>query len=637
MHKVIFNFKTRSLYDWEYIMFGIAVFLIPFHTGHMALSISLFGSMGSKLSIFPVLIGLCLFLYQCVKKREWYVPKICSTFFCILLVWQIFSLIHGLVIFPNWQEISANQFKKLDFLLSILSSKGIFLDTLVIGHTWWAIKLIFTHILEYVVTYGVVIWGISLFYRNREISFQALRYGILSGAIICSTYSVIEFLYLFGSYDAMAILAHINSWIYDIEISHGWWPPLLGGNRVRSIFAEPAYMALYMTVTIPFLLAQIRIAKTKKWFWKVLFAMQLFMMWGTNSKTAMGILLAEALSAIIFFYLRRKKISLKKSFFPLLIIILLCGTGIGLNWLFQHRYAVDYDLISITSNDTVTLKITNKSPIVWDKRTGIDLTSAWFTKDWEDESGRVNVPLDRTLFPGQSCEVAVRLPEPISKEEYSNVVMELTTNNAFQNDIRLASQGAAKFTLQWNQNRLVDKGEAEPLENKMTAMTSQTEGSNQQRYGMMHVETLIGRAHPFFGVGGQELKQAYFVSYIPNWLMKNREVRLWVTYQKTKGLLKSGFPIISDYTHQFASYGLPGFILFLMPSFYAMFLLFKKKVYWIKAGLQEYMHIAILGISYFGLMVAFIGGNSTQLYIYWLLLGALIGYYGTLECDSKSQ
>lgn len=618
-------------------MFGIAAFFIPFHTGHMALSISVFGSMGSKLSIFPVLIGLCLFLYQCVKKREWYVPKICSAFFCILLVWQILSLIHGLLIFPDWQEISANQFNKLDFLLSILSSKGFFLDSMAVGRIWWTIKLIFTHILEYGVTYGVVIWGISLFYRNRETPFQTLRYGILGGTIICSIYSVIEFLYLLGSYDAMSILAHINLWIYDVEIAHGWWPPLLGGNRVRSIFAEPAYMALYLTVTIPFLLVQIRLAKTKKWFWKALFAMQIFMMWGTNSKTAMGILLAEALSAIIFFYLLRKRISLKHVFSPLLIIILLCGIGIGLNWLFQHRYAVDYDLISITPNNTVTLKITNKSNIVWERQTGIDLTSAWFTKGWEDESGRVNVPLDRTLFPGQSCEVTVRLPEPISKEEYPNVVMELAANNAFQNDIRLASQGAAKFTLQWNQTRLVDQGEAKPLENRMTAMTSQTEGSNQQRYGMMYVETLIGRDHPFFGVGGQELKQAYFVSYIPNWLMKNREVQLWVTYQKTKGLLKSAFPIISDYTHQFASYGLPGLILFLMPSFYALFLLFKKRVYWLKASSQEYMHIAIFGISYFGLMVAFIGGNSTQLYIYWLLLGALIGYYGTLGRNSKSQ
>lgn len=637
MHKLILNFKTCSLYDWECIMFGIAIFLIPFHTGHMALSISIFGSMGSKLSIFPVLIGLCLFLYQCIRTREWHVPKICNAFFCILLIWQILSLLHGLLIFPSWQEISANQFKKLDFLLSILSSKGIILDTLSIGRAWWIIKLIFTHILEYSVTYGVVIWGISLFHRNRETSFQVLRYGILGGAIICSAYAIIEFLYLFGSYDAMTILAHINLSIYDVGIDHGWWPPLLGGNRVRSVFAEPAFMALYLTVTIPFLFAQIYTAKTKKWFWKIVFAMQLFMMWGTNSKTALGILLAEGLAVVVFLFLRRKRIAWKQFIRPLLAIIILCGIGMGMNWIFQHRYSVDYDLVSIAPDDTVTLKITNKSKTIWEKREGIDLTGAWFTDDWKYEYGRVNVPLNQTLLPGESCEVSIKLPEPSSKEEYPKVLLELEINNTVQKRVLLTSQGATMFTLQWNQNHWLDKGESKVKENKMTALTSQIEGSNQQRYGMMYIEMLIGRDYPIFGVGGQKLKQAYYVSYIPNWLLKNKEIQLWITYQKTKGFLKASFPTLSDYSHQFASYGLPGFILFLLPSFYGLFLLFKKKSYWLKADFQEYLRVAILGISYFGIMVAFVGCNSLELYIYWLLLGALIGYYGTLGRDNKPQ
>ena len=618
-------------------MFGIAIFLIPFHTGHMALSISIFGSMGSKLSIFPVLIGLCLFLYQCIRTREWHVPKICNAFFCILLIWQILSLLHGLLIFPSWQEISANQFKKLDFLLSILSSKGIILDTLSIGRAWWIIKLIFTHILEYSVTYGVVIWGISLFHRNRETSFQVLRYGILGGAIICSAYAIIEFLYLFGSYDAMTILAHINLSIYDVGIDHGWWPPLLGGNRVRSVFAEPAFMALYLTVTIPFLFAQIYTAKTKKWFWKIVFAMQLFMMWGTNSKTALGILLAEGLAVVVFLFLRRKRIAWKQFIRPLLAIIILCGIGMGMNWIFQHRYSVDYDLVSIAPDDTVTLKITNKSKTIWEKREGIDLTGAWFTDDWKYEYGRVNVPLNQTLLPGESCEVSIKLPEPSSKEEYPKVLLELEINNTVQKRVLLTSQGATMFTLQWNQNHWLDKGESKVKENKMTALTSQIEGSNQQRYGMMYIEMLIGRDYPIFGVGGQKLKQAYYVSYIPNWLLKNKEIQLWITYQKTKGFLKASFPTLSDYSHQFASYGLPGFILFLLPSFYGLFLLFKKKSYWLKADFQEYLRVAILGISYFGIMVAFVGCNSLELYIYWLLLGALIGYYGTLGRDNKPQ
>lgn len=618
-------------------MFGVAVFLIPFHIGHTALNISILGNMGSKLSVFPVLIGLCLFLYQCIRTREWHVPKICNAFFCILLIWQILSLLHGLLIFPSWQEISANQFKKLDFLLSILSSKGIILDTLSIGRVWWIIKLIFTHILEYGVTYGVVIWGISLFHRNRETSFQVLRYGILGGAIICSAYAIIEFLYLFGSYDAMTILAHINLSIYDVGIDHGWWPPLLGGNRVRSVFAEPAFMALYLTVTIPFLFAQIYTAKTKKWFWKIVFAMQLFMMWGTNSKTALGILLAEGLAVVVFLFSRRKRIAWKQFIRPLLAIIILCGIGMGMNWIFQHRYSVDYDLVSIAPDDTVTLKITNKSKTIWEKREGIDLTGAWFTDDWKYEYGRVNVPLNQTLLPGESCEVSIKLPEPSSKEEYPKVLLELEINNTVQKRVLLTSQGATMFTLQWNQNHWLDKGESKVKENKMTALTSQTEGSNQQRYGMMYIEMLIGRDHPIFGVGGQKLKQAYYLSYIPNWLLKNKEIQLWITYQKTKGFLKASFPTLSDYSHQFASYGLPGFILFLLPSFYGLFLLFKKKSYWLKADFQEYLRVAILGISYFGIMVAFVGCNSLELYIYWLLLGVLIGYYGTLGRDNKPQ
>lgn len=637
MYKLVTKFQNSSLYNWECIMLGIAVLLIPFHAGHQALVVPFMGNMGSKFSVYPVLIGLCIFFISKHKTRKYSIPKICMVFFCGFFLWQIISLIHGLFIFPDWQEITTNQFRKLDFLINYLSNKGITLNAVIIGRLWWSIKLILSRILEYCVTYGVVLWIISLFCRNREASSRAFQYGILGGAVICSMYSIIEFLYLFGSYDAMAVLAHINPFIYDVGIAHGWWPPLLGGNRVRSLFAEPAYMALYLTVTIPFLFVQIRTAKTKKWFWKIVFAMQFLMIWGTNSKTALGILLAEVLATAVFLFLRRKKFSWRQMIRPLLAIIILCGVGMGINWIFQHRYAVDYDLVSIASDDTVTLKITNKSYTVWEESEGIALTSAWFSDDWKDESGRVNVSLDKTLFPGQSCQITVKLPEMLSREEYPNVVMELTVNNEIQHDVRLAGQGAAKFVLRWNKNHWLDKGESKTKENKMTALTSQTEGSNQQRYGIMYVETLIGRAHPIFGVGGQELKQAYYVSYIPDWLLKNKEVQLWITYQETKGFLKSGFPIIGDYTHQFASYGFLGFILFLLPSFYGVFLLFKKRVYWLQTDFREYLQVAILGISYFGLMVSFIGGNSIQLYVYWLLLGALIGYYGTLECDSKSQ
>ena len=99
-------------------------------------------------------------------------------------------------------------------------------------------------------------------------------------------------------------------------------------------------------------------------------------------------------------------------------IVILCGVGMGINWVFQHRYAVDYDLISIAPDDTVTLKITNKSYTVWEKREGITLTCAMFADDWQSASNRVNVPLDTTLSPGQSCQISIKLPQNNQKEEY---------------------------------------------------------------------------------------------------------------------------------------------------------------------------------------------------------------------------
>lgn len=637
MHKFEMMIKAFSIYDWECIMLSLATFFIPFHNTHEFLNIRFMGEMGNKLSIYPVLVGICLFLYQRTKKEKVYVPHKILLFLLFFFVWQFISLIHGLFIFPGWQDISVSQFRKLEFLLSFFEYHGIIIEPGAIGRIWWSFKLIIPHILGYCVTYGAVLWVISLFYKNREQAFLSFYHGILGGTIVCSLYFLIEFLYLFGSYYAMVLLTHINPLLYDVESIHGWWPPLLEANRVRSVFAEPAYMALYLAVTIPILFTQIYKAKHNRWIWKILFLLQLVMMWGTNSKTAMGIMIAECMAAFIFLFLRRKQLILKQIFYPMVAIFIICGVGIECNWTFQHRYATSYDLVSIDENENITLKVTNKSNTIWDERKGIVLTGAWFTDDWTVEYGRTNVPLSKTLLPGQSQEIKIKLPSSVDKSVYTNILFELAINNQWIKDKRLFGQGAENFTLHWDQNHWIETRGTQLKENKMTALTSKTEGSNQQRYGLIYVETLIGLDHLIFGVGGQELKQAYIPEYIPDWLKENKEINLWLSYQKTKKVYNLGFPILSDYTHQFSSYGLLGIILYLVPSFYGLYLLINKRKLWLLSSATEYMQIAILSISYLGLMVSFIGCNSFELYIYWLLLGTLIGYYGTLERDSKSQ
>lgn len=52
----------------------LAVLFIPFHTIHKGVSLSLF-SMGGKLSVYPILVGLALYLYRSVKTKQLFVPR----------------------------------------------------------------------------------------------------------------------------------------------------------------------------------------------------------------------------------------------------------------------------------------------------------------------------------------------------------------------------------------------------------------------------------------------------------------------------------------------------------------------------------------------------------------------------------
>ena len=158
----------------------------------------------------------------------------------------------------------------------------------------------------------------------------------------------------------------------------------------------------------------------------------------------------------------------------------------------------------------------------------------------------------------------------------------------------------------------------------MSAIASTSNGSNQQRFGMMRVDYNIGKEYPILGVGGNDLKQAYVISNIPDSLKHNAEVKLWIESQNENGIFKSSFPIISEYPHQFAVYGTLGLIGFLIPSFYITWLLvgFHKK--WLHIEQELFWKIFFLVVGYFGLMASFIAGTTMQLYLYWIMLGIMI-------------
>lgn len=632
---VLSRIRSWNLYDWQCICFIVALVLIPLHATHQNLTFGFLGSMSNKLSIYPILVGLFLYICECYKAKTLFVPKKYMLFVGGLIGIQLVSIIHGLVIFPRWELISADQFDKLEKLVSLLSIKGFAIDGLLLGKIWLTIKLVVRVILDTLFTYGVAIWGGSLFLRNIKRGLHSFLYGILISAIICAVYFVVELAYQFDAHWAQVILASLNPLLYDVASSHGWWPPLFFGNRIRSLFAEPAYMATFLSVAIICAGYQFIMVKNKRWFWCLLFMMLIIMMVSTNSKTAFGILIAEFIFMGILLFLARKRLVVKRIVSSMLIILLALGIGAGIRNQLQQHYAIEYDVVSVGPNNSIVIDITNRGWMTWHADNGYGLVADWYNKDWQGYD-EIKVPINQTIAPGESYTVQLDLGTSPDETQYPNVVIELEKNNIYE-ERRLSNEGAGKLVFVIENGKLVDLGEKKQESKASMTDLSKSNGSNQQRYGMMLIDTKIGLEYPILGVGGSTLKQGYIVDRLPESLKNNSEVKLWRQYQEEKGIFRSGFPPISEYSNQFASYGFLGLLLFLLPSLYILWLLVKSKDIWSHADRGILLQTGTLCIALFGLMVSFIGGTTMQLYIYWLLLGCVIAWCEQLQQLANSS
>ena len=623
------NFHNKvNLFKIELICLFFAIVFIPFHAIHKVLVLTLF-SMGAKLSIYPILIGIILYLYSVVRNKNLIIPKKYTTYLLILFIVQLLSMIHGLLVFPYWDEITADQFDKLMRILNVLSIKHIYLDANLSGKIWLSARMILKLLPSLLCTYGCSLWIMSMFEIDRDKTVDYSIKGFIGSAVLCSIYSIIEYLHLFGVHWATVVLSKINPLLYDVAYAHNWWPPLFGGNRVRSLFAEPSYLTIYLAVAIPFCFYYSLVIKKHNHLWKLLPSFLLIMMLTTNSKTGMGILFAEVLASVFFIVLGRKytnySSSIKKSLKFIVWILTVVCLGTISNNILQHRYNVKYNILNIADNHVITINVKNISVIPWNKLDKYQVTAAWYNNRWE-EFGRKDVSIDKTLHYGESETLILDLPQVPQGLTYPNLVIELKKSGPYENGW-LVPQGASKLVLkQPDSEKLENLGEEKAKSNDMLALTSTQAGSNQQRFGMMLVDLKIGMQHPLLGVGGNELKQAYIVPNIPEKLKSNHEIQLWIQLQKERGILRSIFPVISEYTNQFATFGGLGLFLFLFPPFYGLYELWSNRKKWLSKENKLFLPTSGLCIAYFGLMVSYIGGNSMQLYIYWILFGIMIGW-----------
>ncbi len=160
------------------------------------------------------------------------------------------------------------------------------------------------------------------------------------------------------------------------------------------------------------------------------------------------------------------------------------------------------------------------------------------------------------------------------------------------------------------------------VESNLTSLTSTSQRSNGARYSIMIADFKIGLDHPLIGVG-TGLRNAYIPDYLPEMAKDNAEVNMWIKKQQEKGILRSGFPKLGEYTSRFAETGIIGLVLFLVPPFILLRKLYFKitdKV----LNVDDKLPYVFFTISLIGIMASGLGDSINITYCYWVLLG--VGY-----------
>lgn len=160
------------------------------------------------------------------------------------------------------------------------------------------------------------------------------------------------------------------------------------------------------------------------------------------------------------------------------------------------------------------------------------------------------------------------------------------------------------------------------LEDNIGSLASTDKRSNTARYSVMIANFKIGVDYPILGVG-TNLANAYITEYLPDMSKNNVEVNMWLKDQQEKGILKSGFPDLGEYTCRFAQNGLLGLMVFLAPAFILLRKLLQK-IYLEGNNYEIVLPYVFFTISFIGIMTAGIGDQINITYCYWVLLG--LGY-----------
>lgn len=170
------------------------------------------------------------------------------------------------------------------------------------------------------------------------------------------------------------------------------------------------------------------------------------------------------------------------------------------------------------------------------------------------------------------------------------------------------------------------------LEDNVGSLASSNKRSNGARYAILEADIAIGKDYPLLGVG-KSLRNAYIPDYLSTEGKANSEVQYWIKNQEEKGIMKSGFPALGEYSTRFAETGVLGLVIYLLPAAFLAWRLLKR--IYLSGNREEREKCIFFFISLSGVMASGLGDNLSITCAYWILMG--LGYAMILSSHKKEK
>ena len=313
------------------IIIGVA--FTPFATlqvGWIPAPIKVFLNYEGYLSMYPMLLFSIIWMIHTIREhriRE-YIPL--GVFFIVYFIANMTVTIHGNLIFPyydiaDFSRLEGSERMAFQVISTLFPSNPDYINW-VISNT---LKTCLTTVTRFYSSYFIV-FSIFLFYRETSFNIiDDIWLGITAILPVLAIYEVFEVAYLVGTSWGETVLGTINPLLYEVENSHGWWPPLLWPGQIRSVFAEPSYFSYWGVLCVPFSLRNIH---NKKHFWISIIELAFisFTVLGSNSRTGTALLFGVICGYFIVALIAKQKSVIKTALivFCTIAIALIISVGI---------------------------------------------------------------------------------------------------------------------------------------------------------------------------------------------------------------------------------------------------------------------------------------------------------------------